>query len=111
MLKTVRHNRNSIKFNFICNNKIEEDDSFIDFGENCIIIHPKQIGNIGCWVHEFTEASIIKILNSNSFRKPWKRTLYFKDYKPSTVSHLISVYGIDNGRNLEPQTNMDIPEW
>jgi hypothetical protein len=111
MLKIIRHNRDSTKFNFTCDDTIKENGSYVHYGENRIIIHPKQIENMGFWVHELTEVTIIKILNSNSFRKPWRRTLYFKDYNPCRISHLISMYGLNNGRNLEPQIDENIPEW
>jgi len=74
-----------------------------------IEISPQHAEDLGTYIHEFTEASIIQILIK--FRKDWYCSVEYKGYGKSYISHFICPYGTNNGRCLEPATKSNRPKW
>lgn len=76
-----------------------------------IEISPQHAEDLGTYIHEFTEASIIQILIK--FRKDWNRRVEFtkEGFKSTYIVHLISPYGMNNGMCLEPATRYNRPKW
>jgi hypothetical protein len=74
-----------------------------------IEISPKHIQDLGTYVHEFTEASIIQILKH--FRKNWHKDVELQGYKRTYIVHLISIWGANNNTCLEPVTKKHKPRW
>jgi hypothetical protein len=72
-------------------------------------ISAKHVEDLGTYVHEFTEASIIQILIR--FRKDWNRRVEFKGYKSTYIAHIISIWGMNNDTCLEPCTRSSRPKW
>jgi hypothetical protein len=65
--------------------------------------------DLGIYVHEFTEATIIQIMNR--WRKYWYAGVHFKGYGDTYISHFICLYGTNNGNCLEPVTKRNKPKW
>jgi len=76
-----------------------------------IEISPRHAYDLGTYVHEFTEASIIQVLRS--FRKNWHSFVEFKKegLKSTYLVHVLSPYGANNGTCLEPSTHRNRPKW
>lgn len=74
-----------------------------------IEISPKHAEDLGTYIHEFTEASIIQILLK--MRKDWHREVKFGTFDKTYVVHFISFYGTNNNTCLEPATKSNRPRW
>ncbi len=74
-----------------------------------IEISPDHAQDLGTYVHEITEASIIQILRR--WRKDWNRGVQFEGYNDTYIVHFISVWGANNGTCLEPVTRQHKPKW
>lgn len=76
-----------------------------------IEISPKHIQDLGTYVHEFTEASIVQIMRR--FRKNWHSFVEFKGagLESTYVVHVISPYGANNSTCIEPATKKHRPKW
>jgi hypothetical protein len=74
-----------------------------------IEISPVHAQDLGTYVHEFTEASIIQILRR--WGKNWHRAVQFDNMKETYIVHIISPYGANNGACLEPATRRHQPKW
>ena len=72
-------------------------------------ISPFHGEDLGTYVHEFTEASIIQIFRR--WRKDWNRGVQFEGYNDTYIVHFISVWGANNGACLEPATRKHKPKW
>jgi hypothetical protein len=67
------------------------------------------VQDLGTYIHEFTEVSIIQVLRR--FRKDWHRDVEYKGYKRTYITHFISPLGEANGTCLEPVTKRNRPKW
>lgn len=65
--------------------------------------------DLGTYVHEFTEDTIIKIFRS--WRKDWYAGVKFKGYGDTYIVHFITLFGTNNGKCLEPCTKRNKPRW
>jgi hypothetical protein len=65
--------------------------------------------DLGTYVHEFTETTVIQIMNR--WRKYWYAGVQFKGYGDTYIAHFICPYGTNNGRCLEPVTKRNRPRW
>lgn len=65
--------------------------------------------DLGTYIHEFSEASIIQIFKR--WRKDWNRAVEFKGYNKTYIVHFIVPYGANNGKCLEPSTKRNRPKW
>lgn len=74
-----------------------------------IEISPQHAEDLGTYIHEFTEASIIQILIK--FRKDWNRRVEFDGYDATYIAHFITPWGTANGRSLFPVTKKSKPVW
>jgi hypothetical protein len=76
-----------------------------------IEISPRHVYDLGTYIHEFTEASIIQVLRR--FRINWHSFVEFKNegLKSTYLTHVISPYGANNETCLEPSTHRHRPKW
>lgn len=74
-----------------------------------IEISPQHATDLGFYIHEFTETSIIQILRK--FRVNWHKDVHFKGYGDTYISHFITPWGTANGRSLFPVTRKNKPTW
>jgi hypothetical protein len=65
--------------------------------------------DLGFYVHEFTEATIIQLFNK--FRQRWNKDIHFDGYKPTYIVHFVTLYGTNNGKCLDPSTKRNHPRW
>jgi len=100
------------EYAFFSNDEIKTSGSRLHFSSATALISPKQIGNLGMWVHEFTELTLIEILNE--WRKPWRNNTTFKnrpEFKLTTIPHFMAPWGLDNDCCLIPQVSRKEPKW
>ena len=109
-------NRNSQKKNydvsdyvFFSDESVGEKDSYIHLSSRVFVVSPKQINNLGFWVHEFSELTIIGILRR--MKKLQYKAVKYKGFKSTTIVHLIVPFGLNNGRSLDPQLSKENPAW
>jgi hypothetical protein len=65
--------------------------------------------DLGTYIHEFTEASIIQILRR--YRVNWHKDVTFPKMKTTYIVHVISPFGANNGACLEPSTKRHRAKW
>ncbi len=94
---------------FVYEKTKKPSDSGISFLHNKIFVADCYMENCGFWIHELTELSIIRVLNRLRIKR--QKLICWKGYKPATIAHFISDFGLDNQRCLNPQKNRRIPEW
>ena len=97
------------QYEFYCTTEINPPASGEHWASWTCLVAPQLVGNCGFWVHEFTEMSIIQILNR--WQMPWRNRIEFAGFKRATVCHLIAPFGVNNGRSLFPQVSKRIPKW
>ena len=102
-----RKNRDPCYFRYVSTDKPSESGIYYNFNE--LRVHKKFINNCGFWVHELTEATITQVLCDWGIE--WRNSLKFKGFKPTSITHLISPFGENNGRNLNPQVTNRLPKW
>lgn len=74
-----------------------------------IEISSKHIEDIGTYIHEFSEASIIQVMKR--WKKDWNRAVKFEGYSGTYIAHFIVPFGANNGASLEPATKRNRPKW
>jgi hypothetical protein len=74
-----------------------------------IEISPQHAQDLGTYVHEFTEVSIIRVFRRMHI--DWLKDVHFKDYERTYVTHFISLWGANNNTCLEPSTKRNKPRW
>ena len=105
-MKRIRHNYDARLFKY---ERIKKpSDSSISFLYNKIFVADCYMENCGFWTHEYTELSILRILNKWKYENS---NIKFKGYKITSISHFISKYGKNNGRCLEPLTRKNRAGW
>lgn len=101
--RRIRHVYDPRLFEYISNPSILKCESGFSFLREQCRVNPEYIENLSFWIHEFTEISILRILNRWK-KKPFHVFVEFEGYKRTTIPHFISLYGEHNGRNLSPST-------
>jgi hypothetical protein len=74
-----------------------------------IEISSQHVQDLGTYIHEFTEVSIIQILRQ--FHKDWNKAVHFNGYERTFIAHFICPFGTNNGACLEPVTKRNRPRW
>jgi len=69
----------------------------------------KWVENLGFWVHEMTEATIIQVLDRLNFDYITK--VHYEGYKSTYIAHFISCFGANNGCSLVPATRKNTARW
>jgi hypothetical protein len=64
---------------------------------------------LGTYIHEFTEAAIIRILRR--YGVDWNAAVKFDGLKTTYAVHVISLYGFNNNTCLEPATRKNRAKW
>ena len=100
--RRIRHTFDARQFEYISNPTISKCESGFSFLRGQCRVNPEFVEDISFWVHEFSELSIIRILNG--WKKPVRRLVIFDGFKSTRVPHFITPYGVKNGRNLETST-------
>lgn len=72
-------------------------------------ISPTHAEDLGTYIHEFTEHTIIQILRR--YHVNWYKSVSFNNLKRTYIVHIISVFGANNGTCLEPATYKNRPKW
>jgi hypothetical protein len=65
--------------------------------------------DLGTYIHEITEASIIQILRR--YHINWHKAVQFDGYNETYIVHFISAWGANNGACFEPVTRKHKPLW
>jgi len=98
-------------------------DSGIYFGIREIRVHYKKAKNLAFWIHEFTEVSMLELIERvNSQDNLGEKTKWgmigiemnpvqFRGYKKSRIAHFISPYGIGEEYCLDTLTKENKPTW
>lgn len=102
---------NAYNYIFLSTDEVKKNESRFYISGRMFVISPKQINNCGFWVHEFSELSIIGLIESEGL--DWRRFIDWKKYgfRSTIVSHIISPHGLNNKRCLNPQLSKKSPEW
>lgn len=76
-----------------------------------IELSPQHSQDLGTYIHEFTEASIIQIFVR--WRKNWNSEFESKKWniKHTYIVHVLSPFGTNNQKCLEPSTRRNRPKW
>ena len=104
-----------LSFSFSCisdyggRHLITNGDSGIYYPISEIRISPQYVENLGFYVHEFSEASIIQLLIEWGF--DYHSKVEFKGFKSTYIAHFITPFGTNNGCNLRPATKKDTARW
>jgi len=102
---------NAHDFAFYSGDEIKGNESRFHVSSRVFVVPKQQINNCGFWIHEFTELSIIGLIESEGL--DWRRFINWKKYgfKSTIISHIISPYGDNNERCLIPQLSKKHPKW
>ena len=101
---------NAYDFEFYCGKDIKKLEAWFHIGSRVFVCSNYKINNLGFWIHEFSELTIIGIIEREGL-DDWKNSVKFDGYKKTYISHLISPYGYDNEQSLNPQKSKHIPVW
>lgn len=91
--------------------KVSDGRSGIYYSIEEVWVSPRWIENLGFYVHEFTEATIIQIFDRLGL--DYNAKVHYKKwgFKSTYIVHFISPLGTNNGCNLEPATHKNTARW
>lgn len=88
---------------------VYESESGIYYPVEQIRAAPKFAKNLGFWLHEFTEAAIIEVLEREGY--DWNAKFHPKGFKSTFIAHFITPLGANNGCTIDPATRTNRPKW
>lgn len=100
---------NAYDFAFFCDEEAKPSESCMHIGSRVFIVSPKLMENCGFWCHEFSELTLIEVFER--WNQNWQKFVKFKGFKKTSPVHLISPFGMNNGRSLFPQKSKKIPKF